>query len=256
MGAPSIVIIPGASTLPKLYQPVVDAVTKHGIPIQALRLPSIGFKPGTPPTISDDAAFIAQHITSLADAGKDVILVTHSYGGAPGTRCVQGLSKYHRQNQGLDGGVVRIAYMASLIPELGQPASSVQASLPPESLVPTAVDGNGWIYYSNLTRSAQLSFTDFPLEEGIFWAKKLVKHSAASFATPLTYSGYKDVPVSYLLCTGDLTIPAWIQQKQIDMMERETGSTVAVTRLDSDHVAPLSHPEAVVDWMLRLAKVN
>ncbi|KAK7962820.1 uncharacterized protein PG986_003645 [Apiospora aurea] len=132
----------------------------------------------------------------------------------------------------------------------------LQASLPAESLVPTAVDENGWIYYPNLTRSAQLSFTDFPLEEGIVWAKKLVKHSAASFATPLTYSGYKDVPVSYLLCTGDRTIPAGIQQKGIDMVERETGRVVDVTRIDSDHVAPLSHPEAVVEWMLKLAKAG
>ncbi|KAK7942537.1 uncharacterized protein PG986_011650 [Apiospora aurea] len=140
MGPPSMLIIPGASALPELYQPVVDAVTKQGIHIQALHLPSIGAKPGTPPTLSDDAACIAQHIARLADAGKDVVLVTHSYGGAPGTQSVQGLSKAYRQKRGLEGGVVRIAYMASLVPELGQPAASVQASLPVESLVPAAVD--------------------------------------------------------------------------------------------------------------------
>lgn len=39
-----------------------------------------------------------------------------------------------------------------------------------------------------------------PFEEGLKWGKELVKHSAASFGSPLTYAGYKDLPMSYLVC--------------------------------------------------------
>ncbi|KAK8058564.1 alpha/beta-hydrolase [Apiospora phragmitis] len=235
MGAPSILIIRGASALPKFYQPVVDAVTKYGIDIQALHLPSVGLesreaKPGPPPTLQDDSVFIARHVASLADAGHDVTLVTHSYGGAPATESVRGLSKASRQEQGLDGGIVRIAYTTSLIPALGQPPC--------------------------LTKLAERSFTEFPLEKGKLWAGRLVKHSGASCASPLTYSGYKDVPVSYLFCEGDHTIPPFIQQNGIDMIERETGKKVDITRIDSDHCPPLSHPELVIDWIVKLAETK
>ncbi|KAK6836575.1 alpha/beta-hydrolase [Apiospora arundinis] len=261
MGAPAVVIIPGASGLPKLYQGVIDAVKERGIEnVQALHLLSVGLesgaRPGPPPTMYDDAALIAEHVTKLADAGHDVVLVAHSYGGVPTTQSVKGLSKAARQEQGLPGGIVRIGYMTTLIPEQGQPAASLMALFPPENQVPMEVDEAGWIYYTDVTRSAQLSFNDFPLEEGKVWASKLVKHSAASFATPLTYAGYKDVAVSYLLCTADLTIPVEIQQKEIDMIERETGKKVDVTSIKSDHVPPISHPQEVIDWIVKLAELK
>lgn len=144
MAVPSIVLIPGASALPKFYQNIVDAVTKHGIPIQALHLPSAGLetgaRPGPPPTLQDDAAFIAEHVAKLADAGKDVVILTHSYGGAPATESVKGLSKTCRQKQGLEGGVVRIAYMTSLVPKLGASAYSALAAMSPEDQAPIVVD--------------------------------------------------------------------------------------------------------------------
>lgn len=92
-----------------------------------------------------------------------------------------------------------------------------------------------------------------PGEEGIYWAKKLVKHSAPSFTSPLTYQGFKDMPVLYLLCTKDLTIPPDYQQAGIDMMESITGRKVAVTHIIAGHVAPLSHPQKVAEWVMEVA---
>ncbi len=92
-----------------------------------------------------------------------------------------------------------------------------------------------------------------PKEEGEAWASKLAHHSAASFASPLTHPGFKDVPVSYLLCLHDLTIPPDIQKSGIDMIERETGKKVAVMSIKADHVAPLSHTDEVAKWIAQLA---
>ncbi len=143
MGQLSILIIPGASALPELYDPVVKAVTAYGLDIKPLHIPSIGIpgpREGEPPTMYDDAAFIATHVRNLADSGNNVILITHSYGGTPGTESVRGLTKKEREAQGLEGGIVAIAYMTSLVPNVGEPAASVQAPLPEESKVPTALD--------------------------------------------------------------------------------------------------------------------
>ncbi|KAI1080528.1 alpha/beta-hydrolase [Whalleya microplaca] len=257
MGRLSILVIPGASALPEFYTPVVDAVTAHGLDIKALHTPSAGNpgpRDGEPPTMYDDANFIATQIRSLADAGNDVILIAHSYGGTPATESVRGLSKKERESQGLKGGVVRIAYMTSLVPNVGQPAASVLASLPEESKVPSTVRENGWFYYYDIPKMAALTFSDMPKEEGEVWARKLTEHSAASFASTLTYAGFKDVPVSYLLCLRDLTIPPEIQRSGIHMIERETGKKVSVTSVPSDHVAPLTHPDEVVRWIIQMAE--
>ena len=96
-------------------------------------------------------------------------------------------------------------------------------------------------------------FSDMPEKEGLLWAAKMAHHSAVTFTDPLTYAGFKDVPVSYLLCLNDLTIPAEFQRAGIDMMERETGKKAAVTSIEAGHFPAVSHTDEVVDWILGLA---
>lgn len=62
-------------------------------------------------------------------------------------------------------------------------------------------------------------FSDLPYEEGEAWARKLVKHSAASLASPLAYSGYKDVPVFSLVCEDCLSISVETKRSQVEMIE-------------------------------------
>lgn len=134
MSKPSILLIPGAFAPPALYDSLVQAVAAKGYEIQALATPTVapaaGPKPGVPaPTMYDDAAFIAREVERLADAGKDVILVPHSYGGVPGTESVRGLSKAERQKQGKKGGVVRLAYMTSIVLAVGDATASAQGDV-------------------------------------------------------------------------------------------------------------------------------
>jgi pimeloyl-ACP methyl ester carboxylesterase len=132
MAPPSILLIPGASGLPEFYDKTVQPLREHGIDIKALHMPSVGLKsgprPGKAPGMYEDAAYIAEHITALVNAGKDVIVFTHSYGGTPGTESIRGLSKKERQAEGKQGGVVAMAYMTSLVPNVGENAQSVVAS--------------------------------------------------------------------------------------------------------------------------------
>jgi hypothetical protein len=91
-----------------------------------------------------------------------------------------------------------------------------------------------------------------PFEEGLKWGKELVKHLAASFGNPLTYAGYKDLPVSYLVYENDLSITAKTQRAQIGRIERESGNKVDVTSIQAGHVPPNSAPKDVVRWIIRL----
>ncbi|KAF3025916.1 hypothetical protein E8E14_014904 [Neopestalotiopsis sp. 37M] len=258
MVALSIVIVPAASALPVIYQQVVDAVRADGCDIEALWTPSVGLEDGSsregaPPTMYDDAAFVAAHITKLADAGKDILVVMHSYGGVAGTQAAQGLIKTERQKQGKPGGIVGLAYMTCLVPELGQPAST-RATTPPKGAKPLmAVGEDGWFYYPDVSLVATRVFSDMPYEEGLKWGKLLVKHSAASFASPLTYAGYKDLPVSYLVCENDLSIVHDTQKSQIEMIERESGKKVNITSIQAGHVPPISAPQDVIKWIIQVA---
>lgn len=75
MPKPSIILVPGSFAPSGLYDSVADAVTVKGYVFRALHYPSIGLKAGPregePPTMYEDAAFIAKEVGSLVDEGKD-----------------------------------------------------------------------------------------------------------------------------------------------------------------------------------------
>jgi pimeloyl-ACP methyl ester carboxylesterase len=137
MSKPYILLVPGSFAPPYFYDNFVDAIKENGYEMKALHLPSVGLSPGvgrdTPPgTMYDDAAFIAKEIETLADAGREVLLVAHSYGGIPATESTKSLSVQERQKQGKKGGLVRIAYKTVLLTTPGNPAGSVLPAPPAE----------------------------------------------------------------------------------------------------------------------------
>jgi pimeloyl-ACP methyl ester carboxylesterase len=144
---PSILIIPGACGLPEFYDGVMEPVAAKGYEIKALHIPTVGLKTGPregyPPSIYDDAAFIAKETQALADQGKDVILIAHSYGGVPTTQSTEGLSKAVRNAAGKEGGIVRLAYMTCLVPAIGEKAMELLMDVPPELQVGLKPDVRG-----------------------------------------------------------------------------------------------------------------
>jgi len=257
MSKPYILIIPGSFSLAEFYDSIVNPLAAKGYEIKAISLPTVGLKTGPKeeplPTMYDDAAFIAKEVTRLADEGKHVILIPHSYGGVPTTESMKGLSVEERQKQGKKGGIIRIAYMTCLVPALGKSASEVLESISNEDQIQMRVDENGWMFQDNISQSAALCFSDIPQEEGELWAEKFGCHSSASFANELTYAGYKDVPVSYLLCEDDLVVPAKNQREEIALIEKESGNMVDVTSIKAGHCPNVSMPETVINWIALLA---
>lgn len=129
MSKPSILLIPGAFALPEFYDSIVIPLAAKGYDIRALRTLTVSDAPGptdrAPVTMYDDANLIATEAGKLADEGKDVILLAHSYGGVPMTESCKGLGKEERAKQGKQGGIVRLAYITCLVPALGETAGEV-----------------------------------------------------------------------------------------------------------------------------------
>ncbi|KAH6714234.1 hypothetical protein BKA61DRAFT_632891 [Leptodontidium sp. MPI-SDFR-AT-0119] len=235
MPKPSILLIPGSFALPEFYDPVVNAIAAKGY------------------SIRDDATFIAKEVQTLVDDENDVILICHSYGGTPTSQRTKRLSKAERQAQGKKGGIVRLGYMAAVVPAIGVSAQGLLADLPPENQASMKADERGRLYLNPISVSAAFTFSYLPVAEGEAWVRKFAQHSAVSFTNKLTHAGYKDMPVSYLFCEGDLCITPALQRKGIATMEEASGRKVDVTSIKSDHVPPVSHPELVVDWILDVA---
>ncbi|KIW99729.1 uncharacterized protein Z518_11142 [Rhinocladiella mackenziei CBS 650.93] len=259
MSKPTILLIPGSFSLPDPYDPVVDAVRAGGYEIRVLHLPSVGIsaghgREGAPPSMYDDAAFVAKEAEKLADEGKKIILIGHSYGGIPVTQGAEGLAVKGRQTQGKAGGIVTLAYMTALVPGVGQSAVDIIADVPQEHQVDLKVDENGWMYHDPPSATAAIIMPKIPLEESEAVVKGFAKHSSVSFTDKLTYAGYKHIPVSYLFCEEDICIPTKIQQAEIDMIEKESGTKVHVTRISADHCPNLTAKQQTIDWILDTAR--
>lgn len=120
---PSIVLVGGSFATPSLYDLVVSRLKESGFDVEVPQLPSIGRREGESPTLADDVAHVRSVLERKADAGKDVLIIGHSYGGVPTTEAIQGLSKADRKKLGKEGGVVRVLYTTAVLPELGQTAA-------------------------------------------------------------------------------------------------------------------------------------
>lgn len=80
----------------------------------------------------DDVAIVRDIATSLADDGKEIVVLMHSYGGMVGTDALYDMSVSSRAEAGLKGGVKRLVYMCAFIPQKGQSLAGIfGGSLPP-----------------------------------------------------------------------------------------------------------------------------
>jgi hypothetical protein len=109
------------------------------------------------------------------------------------------------------------------------------------------------MYQDPISRTAEIVFADLPREEGEAWVSRFGKHSAVSFTNELTYPGYKDVPVSYLLCEEDLCVPPKMQRDGIQMIESVSGRKVDVTSIRAGHCPHVGKLNEVVDWIVDVA---
>lgn len=81
--------------------------------------------------MEDDAIHIRKTTSELVAAGKDVILVLHSYGGIPGTASAKGLLKKAREAEQKSGGIISIVYVAAFLLPLGSSLKSFLGDLAP-----------------------------------------------------------------------------------------------------------------------------
>ena len=130
---PTILIVPGSFSPAHFYYGVVNSLKDAGYEALVYDLSSASRKPPQEAaTLADDAELFHQKAATLADQGKDVVLVAHSYGGLVASECVKRLSKAEREEEGKQGCVSKIIFLTSVIPLVGESLQSLMGALLPE----------------------------------------------------------------------------------------------------------------------------
>ncbi len=96
----------------------------------------------------------------------------------------------------------------------------------------------------------------WPEERAVAWARAAPKQSALSFASPVTYTAFKDIPSSYIFCKQDQVVPPALQEQYIENIEIVAGRAVDLHKLDSNHVPNLTSTETLAELILKIAAAS
>ncbi|OAX84490.1 hypothetical protein ACJ72_01131 [Emergomyces africanus] len=236
---PSIVFLPGAWNGPECFGDVTARLNERGYEVHALHLPTAGLDAKSTP--GDDIALVQKTTQALADGGKDVILVMHSYGGFVGSESAKGLLKTDRLAEGKEGGIVHLVYLAGL--------PGIEGNVLVEN-APEWVNFQG--EWTTVENAQEIFYNDLPSSMVDDLAAKLLPHAASIYSHPLGYAGYKHVPSTYLLCNKDLALPFKIQKAIVALAHGSMRSETC----DAGHFCMLSMPEKVTDVIIKAAGIS
>ncbi|KAL9112491.1 MAG: hypothetical protein Q9227_003333 [Pyrenula ochraceoflavens] len=244
---PVFVLVPGSFSSKESYVKVVDLLSAREYESVPIDFPSAAGGGEYAPTMSDDAACIHQAAESLAEEGKDIVLVAHSYSGLPVTESARGLLKTERSAAGKRGGIISIVYIAAFMFGVGEsvmtaPGAGGEASW---------ISPNGqWMHITDIDAAAAQVFPDLSPSDARYWASKLRDQSSAAFVGELTYPAYLHLPVFYIVTTEDKVVSPERQRMMIEMRQNE-GAKVNVTEIAADHAPILGAVEKVVDVLIK-----
>jgi pimeloyl-ACP methyl ester carboxylesterase len=115
---PTILAVPGAWHTVESFDTMKKIFTDRNYDFVSQNAPGVIEANST---VTGDAASLRTNLLQpLVEAGKDVIVMMHSYGGMYGSQAVQGLSKRERKKSGKQGGVVSLVYVSAVTPLEGQ----------------------------------------------------------------------------------------------------------------------------------------
>jgi hypothetical protein len=111
---PVYVFVGGVSHTPAFFEQQIKEMSALGFESSAVAFPTCGENTENVKQWEEVTA-IQKAATAHLDAGHDVVLVLHSYGGWPGSRAVKGLDKESRTKAGKATGIVEVVFLAAFL---------------------------------------------------------------------------------------------------------------------------------------------
>lgn len=210
MTKPTVVLVHGAWHNPECLSLLRSELESAGYKTVAPALPSSGSESKPFANFDPDVAVVRSVVRQAVDAGEDVLLFTHSYGGIVSSEAVKGLTKPEREEKGLTGGVSHMFYCCSFMVPVGKSLSTYFGREPP------------WYRYWDDRRILEPAdpeetfYNDLGPEEQKKWAAVLKPMSSGCLTSEVTFAPWQTIPTTYLVCTKDNAVPAFLQEGMVD----------------------------------------
>ncbi|KAK8003059.1 kinase-like domain-containing protein [Apiospora arundinis] len=252
---PTIVIVHGGWHVPSSYSKLADLLRSSGLEVHIPRLPSMNEIRPPNSDLATDTQLIRSYVESLVEAGRSVIAVLHSYGGQVGSNALVGLGLEARAKAGLEGGVSHLIYMCAFaMPEGGSMVSKVK-EFGHKELLPLAFDFDKKDN-SVVCRDPKMTLIGdgAGAEESEIqsYLASLVRWNGTCMYQPIAQCAWREVPVTYVYTSGDMTVPLDYQTSMVEMMKKE-GREATTVELSTGHCPNLTKAKVVADVISKVA---
>ncbi|KAJ4289139.1 hypothetical protein N0V90_011481 [Kalmusia sp. IMI 367209] len=236
---------------PQCYEKIIKLLQDdHGFTCVPITLPTTADNPSA--TFKNDVDAARNAIIAETVVGRDVIVISHSYGGMVGNSAIKGLTR----PQGTASGSTPGCVTALILIASGFTITGLSFMDPLFGIPPPFWRVNKETGYAELTAdSRELFYHDLPREEGDYWVDQLTTQSLKALfeGWEYAYAGWKDVPTWYIGTVEDKGLPVVIQRVQVGAA-RGQGGVVHHTELPTSHSPFLSMPDEVVTIILQAVK--
>ncbi|KAH8654133.1 Alpha/beta hydrolase fold-1 [Tricladium varicosporioides] len=254
MTKPTFVFVPGAWHTPSYWDPLINLLEANGYEAIAVSLPSIGGNPATD-DFAPDVEKIHKIILELADQGKDIIPVMHSYGGMCGGSAVKGLGKKEREASKLQGGVVRLVYIMAMMDAADvQPAPTGTNVGCPEWM---KFDYEAKVVTVSKEDCIRVFYNDISPSIADKMASEILPQSAGVYWSTTSYAPWRKIPTTYVRCTNDQSMGVVLADYYLGIAKSTDDHMIdTIETVDAGHFVMVSQPEWVAGVLERAAREN
>ncbi|KAE8364747.1 Alpha/beta hydrolase fold-1 [Aspergillus caelatus] len=242
--SPAILLVHGAWHTSAHYAEFTSALRSKGHEVHVPRLLSVNGARPPNTDLSSDTDLIRSYVESLAEAGREVVVLMHSYGGQVGTNALVGLGAETRKQQGRTGGVVRLIYIAAFAVTENNSMISVVEAFGHGELIPLAFDfaeDNSCVSRDPKNLIVGPGRSD---EETDAYIAAMPRWNGKTMYQAVERCAWRDIPVSYIYSTADMTVPLDYQKSFVEKM-REAGRDVDTFEVETGHCPTFTKFEEV-----------
>jgi pimeloyl-ACP methyl ester carboxylesterase len=229
---PTVVLVHGAFAESASWNGVIPPLAAAGYRVIAASNPLR--------SVSTDAASVASVIDSI---GGPVLLVAHSYGGTVISVAAAGRAQ-----------VIGLVYVAAFAAAVGESTADLTGRYPGSTLAETVVQvplPDGGVDLSIERDAFREQFChDLPADVAALMAATQRPLTHAALTEPATAAAWTDVPSSFVIPTGDRSVPPDAQR----FMAERAGSRRTVEVQDASHAVAESQPAVVAAVVLDAAE--
>ncbi|RAL12359.1 alpha/beta hydrolase [Aspergillus homomorphus CBS 101889] len=221
---PTLIFCPGAWYPPTAFESLATHFPGHTT--HTVAFPSIQ-QATSVQDLQPDIDALRTLVEQEVSAGKDVVVISHSWSGLPVNSALDGLSKTERQATGETRGVTKLIFISAFIPDVGESLIGAFGGVPPDWY--DRDEANGTVTAVN---PYSLFFHDVP--DGEQWAQTLRPHAWATKISSASSAAYTRIPSAYLLCENDRAIPLFVQQLMVKKA-RSKGAQITTETIATGH---------------------